>query len=95
MLTIKVEVTQTDIENGVPGHLWHCPVAQALSRMLGDYGLVFKYAGVGYDMVRILRPTGSDLVGLLPRFMQIWIRDWDEQQRGTPIKFEIELESMI
>ncbi len=92
MITVKVEVTQQDIENGVPGHPWHCPIARALSRALGDCGLVFEYAGVGYDRVRILRRGASDLVGPLPIFMQAWIRDWDVEQRGTPIKFEIELE---
>ncbi len=91
--TVKVEITPQDIENGVPGHSWYCPVAWALRRALGDCGLAFKYAGVGYDRVWIIRPGASDLGGPLPAFMQAWIRDWDTDCRGAPIKFEIELET--
>ncbi len=91
-LTVKVEVTQRDSENGVPGHPWYCPTARALSRALGDIGLVFKYAGVGYNVIKILRPASPELNGRLPGFMVEWVRDFDERQSGAPINFEVELE---
>jgi hypothetical protein len=78
---ITVTVTQSDINEGLRGSIYICPVAQALSRALGAAAVTNGYQW----------SSGGDwfIWHDLPTVARYWIGDYDNYRRVAPFSFEI------
>ena len=82
---MKIEVTQEDIDLGVPGDNLKCAIARAIGRSVGP-------CAVGPDAVRIFA-TGQIIK--LPPQVQRWVEDYDSiplapvSKKVKPITVEV------
>lgn len=82
MKTIHVEVTQEDIDSGVPTHCCECPLARALSRAACEpVDVVVRKAFFAFDEI------GFDL----PPVAVLFRRDFDAGRYVRPIVFDVEV----
>jgi hypothetical protein len=82
-MKLKVSVTQEDIFNGVPVMGRFCPIARALTRILGK---------VSVGNVRVALDGGDRILfGVLPKIAQRFILDFDAGNPVHPFEFELEL----
>ena len=78
---MRINVTQLDIQRGLPRLARKCPIARAIRRATGYHLKVSVTTG------RIIRGRRkSDL----PRLAQDFIRNFDQDRPVTPIAFELE-----
>lgn len=89
MKTVKIDVTQEDIDLGRPQCAYRCPVALAISRILeGKVGEVI----VGDEEVHINRLNDEDFV-LRTHSENVSgrIKTYDDTGKMDPFSFELEL----
>lgn len=89
-MSLKVEVTQKDIDIGLRGDCSQCPVALAVSRALIAAGLEY---GVGVDELNIKLFRHGMLVHTIrtPKEVAEFIEDFDSRYSVEPFLFEIEV----
>lgn len=82
MARLTVEVTQEDIDLGVPMYLSECPVARATQRATGN---TYSWAGPAniYTEIGVYVDT--------PKIVSDWMYDFDTGQAVQPFSFEIEV----
>lgn len=74
----RVEVTQDDIDRGVPDRRCDCPIALALHRLTGKHWNVFQ------NCVRF-----NSLTIALPMEARFFIRCFDRKEQVDPFAFEL------
>ena len=77
----QIDVTQDDIENGVPGNAQYCPVALALARACP--GVLWRVR----DGCAIRHECGPDATSTwihLPRYVWDWVREYDRVSNVPP-----------
>ena len=79
--TITVSVTAADIDNGIRGDCWACPIALALWRATGE-----KWEVNGIDAYPVGR--SRDRV-ILPESVRGWINKFDRALFPPPMEFEL------
>lgn len=82
MTTYTINVTQDDIDNGVPDRAHLCPIAKAVNRDTGG-----RFVSVGSKT--ILTVPGDHQ--LLPDKAVRFIRRFDNRRRVKPFTFELDL----
>lgn len=80
-MIFKIEVTQEDIENGVPCKSLYCPIALAVSRKLG----IPVYIGI-YTVCA----EHNDLAKL-PYKATKWITQFDIGRKVEPFSFDLDV----
>lgn len=80
MSTVRVIVTQEDIDLGKPYDSWHCPIARALWRAIG------RKCAVGTDDFRLPGTCGPVP---LPNSAHEFINRFDDHEHVEPFEFEI------
>ena len=93
MSTVLIEVTQEDIDHGVPGDPCGCPIALAISRATGHYVVV---GTLGYDDYRVCFDEGSldGYLDVLPERAKAFASMFDADDHSLPVEpisFEIDL----
>ncbi len=83
MRTVEVEVTQADIDAGIPCRTHSCPVALALSRALG------VMVAAGYRTATVMLGTYREI--RLPEHMVPWIVEYDRGGAVEPVAFVVEV----
>ena len=93
-ITVTINVTQEDIDQGTPASGYFCPIARAVRR-------VYPFAPVVVDFVRIFVVPGfggadarwNDSPALLPYEAQEFVRVFDKCKEGeaAPFSFTAEL----
>jgi hypothetical protein len=78
-----VDVTQEDIDNGIPAHGTHCPVAIAIERATGG-----KYVGVAAG---ITFPNGNGKSVVMPDFVHEWYLAFDYGKHVEPFSFDLKV----
>jgi hypothetical protein len=79
--TITVSVTAADIDNGIRGDCWKCPIALALWRATGEKCLVGRTH---------VWPLGDkDRRTPMPEAAVDWIRKFDRAEFPKPMEFEL------
>lgn len=73
--TVKVEVTQQDIEAGVRVNPWACPIGRAAERAFGEP------AGMASDIL-----VGNNYYDVPPDVRR-WVLDFDRGEPVEPITF--------
>ncbi len=89
MKTIKIEVTQDDIDNGLQGNCISCPIGRAINRLLNQ-----NYFGrATYDLVKIHSKPSCGVVYVYP--MPIhggnFITSFDKCYKVKPFSFDIDI----
>ena len=84
--TIQVNITQTDIDNGIPCNSFACPVRRAIARHVKDpigctVQLLDFYIGA----------IGMSDSFRLPQRIIHWIRMYDKGRKVEPTSFTFEL----
>ncbi len=84
-----IKVTQEDIDNGIRGKCYFCPVAQAINRVLQ------KVAAVRSDVIEIFNheETKYEKPTFTSKGLQARIDTYDDQFGMSPFEFEFELGS--
>lgn len=106
-MNLHIEVTRSDIYNGIPGEGSNCPIALALSRELDALNFHYRMLDVGSREIRVYRYQGSgeeDLTALIPKVAERFIEEFDELDNvpsGSPrwdqvpeIEFDLELRAI-
>lgn len=87
MSTIKINVTQDEIDNSEIGQPESCMVAEAFRRRLD----LPETVGVDISIVRNSLDTRHGRIEFsLPRSVQQRIKRWDQGSKGKPFEFEVE-----
>lgn len=85
--TIKVEVTEQDIHDGVKASCSNCPNALAISRVLGPD---FTQVTVGAINTLAINSNGScAFSSRLPFGVMKWIADFDSGRKVKPITYTL------
>lgn len=92
-MKITVNVTQADIDAGMPGFGCDCPVALAVHRALPHLPGAYVYSyGVATSAHLEADPFGSvDVFADLPRAARDFITRFDGSEQVEPFSFELEL----
>ncbi len=83
MATLKVDVTQDDIDQGMPGDAMDCAVALALQRATGRANFGVR---VEEDQIVVLGESAP-----LPMKIQEWMNRFDAGHEPAPVSFTVEL----
>ena len=79
----QIDVTQDDIENGVPGNAQYCPVALALARACpGVLWRVRDGCAIRHD-----GPDSTSTWIHLPRYVWDWVREYDRVSTVPIVRF--------
>jgi hypothetical protein len=89
-MQIKVEVTQEDIDDGIPTDAESCPVALALRREFDVEG-VCPIIRVTHRTVSITALDGRRLEGRLPDRARRFVNLFDDDSDVEPIAFNLRL----
>jgi hypothetical protein len=87
-MRVKVEVTQEDIDQGIPSDCTDCPVALALCRVLDLPDTIT----VAHSIIRLPTPDGWQRIRI-PDHVRQWIYTFDRKGRSRvgPMTFELEV----
>jgi hypothetical protein len=79
--TITVSVTDADIDNGIRGDCWECPIALALWRATGEKWIVesLRAHPIGCRKRMVVLPDG----------VRDWIHKFDHSAFPKPMEFEL------
>jgi len=86
MKTIKISVTQDDIDKGIKNNCEKCPIARALARSFPGY---FNLASIYYLSVKAHQKDFYVFMMDTPKVCYDFIRDFDQGKPVTPFEFEI------
>lgn len=83
---VRINVTQRDIDRGIPFSSWSCPVALAIRRhsQLADYFVGRNYFVKGECII-------DDMAIPLPEVTIRFVSDFDAGRPVKPIRFTLEL----
>ena len=93
---LRIEVTQTDIDDGEPLEQDACPVSLAVDRVLGKLADTnyweTKTCGVSVhvDFEPDKAISHRNFVFTLPKYVRQWIQDFDNGEPVEPLVFDIE-----
>lgn len=89
MRSVMVEVTQSDINQGVKNDCFTCPVAIAINRVLGiDNAEIGEYVGSGNDVDGMVVEFDYHIIKLDDN-VRNFIYGFDLGHDVDPIKFEL------
>jgi hypothetical protein len=83
MPKVIVQMTQRDVDNGIPGDPCGCPVARALKRVFQDRRVS---AGEGYIWVG---PSSRRMTWRTPGTVRYFISQFDQGQKVEPMTFTL------
>lgn len=87
IVTVKVSVTDSDIDNGVRGDCWKCPVALAMWRATGwKWNVGSVYSLSQGERVPSLCVIGRGMRLDMPDKVLRFIRDYDDRATVYPAK---------
>ena len=84
---MKIEVTQKDINKGLPGEYALCPIALAFKRRTN-----FKQVYVNSKSIEVVytaQKINYDKTYMLPKKAQTFIKRFDRQESVKPFSFEL------
>lgn len=84
---MQIEVTETDIKEGIIKDCKRCPIANAISKAISD-GIVVK---VRYTMVDFMTIEGRRYWRKLPELATKFISDYDLGYPVVPFTFDLNL----
>ena len=89
---MRIRVTQQDIDRGVQGNSFHCPVARAVKR-------AFKAAEVWVREIIIITKSGSRLTSVAPPEVEDFMERYDsailEFESPRPFSFSLDATELI
>jgi hypothetical protein len=80
---MKIEVTQEDIDKGIPEDSLRCPIGRAMYRTTGGVWMVYKNVMVPWQ-ISCWKTTS------LPDIAEGFIKNFDKRLTVKPFTFEIE-----
>lgn len=83
---MRIEVTQEDIDNGIPEDCWRCPVARAVCRVLSASESDISVDGV--NITHFLGP-GDWIDYPTPQLVNEFIEAFDAKSTVIPFSFDI------
>jgi hypothetical protein len=84
---MRIEVTQSDIHNGLQHTGWKCPIALAIRRA-GCSTIT-----VGADSLLVMQDTGNVASRIpLSKTVSRWIENFDSGAKCEPFAFDVPLE---
>ena len=84
---MKIQVTQADIDNGVPGSACHCPIAQSIKRSdKNRYNVAVAFGFATYNEIGV--PKAFKV--RLPISAQSFISNIDDGNPVEPFEFDTE-----
>lgn len=84
-MLVCIQVTQDDIDRGLPGKRYYCPIALACTRVLGP-----QFCAVEKSTV-IVWKNGERLSIVLPLKVIHAIAIYDDSRIMQPMEFELEI----
>ena len=90
-MTITIDVTQSDIDNGICSAPGHCAVALACQRTMphAEDLCVYPIGGVEW----CLAGGETRFRAPLPYHMRAWLDAFDDGRLVAPVSFQLEIES--
>ena len=88
MKTFEIEVTQDDIERGVPGDAFVCPLALACLRAIPMFLSVSPWT-------LEIGPPNDGLFVPLPDMARQWCERFDGGQTVSPLRFSVKIEDFV
>jgi hypothetical protein len=83
MPTLTIEVTEKDIDKGMPCDGWNDPISRALFRIVGQRFIVHE------DRIHPLGQAGVFIP--LPQHAKLWLWGFDHRLPVNPFSFKLEM----
>jgi hypothetical protein len=91
IMKIKLEVTQNDIDKGIPGNGYCCPIAISLSRHLNQNDLGVDPFVTDQSISYMNADTDClSFTDYLPKLVQRFVKDFDSKREVEPFTTELE-----